>query len=337
MPVNSVHPDYKGHQDQWRTARDVVAGEREVKRAGIRYVPRLEGMNDLEYRAYVERGFFYNATARTVAGYVGMIFRREPLLKVPSDAAPLAKVLGEFRNDCDLVGKELGVYARGVIAEVLVVGRAGTLIDWAEGEERAYWSLYRTEDILNWREERIDGRMELTLVVLREMRDAPADAGKAGDGTDEFVARQQEQIRVLRLATGSFQGMTTRFYQVEIWGKGVGTDGKLVLLEKRIPQRRGQPLPNIPFVFHGPIVAKVISANEVLVATKPGVAGRQLACAETLAGANNVWAATALYGGADAFKGEQLQGRVANASEVALGSMRFVFPFVPVAAVVQVG
>ena len=84
------------------------------------------------------------------------------------------------------------------------------------------------------------------------------------------------------------------------------------------------------------IVAKVISANEVLIATKVGVAGRQIACAETLAGANNAWAAAAMYGGADAFKGEQLQARAANATEVALGTMRFVFPFLPVAAVVQV-
>jgi len=84
------------------------------------------------------------------------------------------------------------------------------------------------------------------------------------------------------------------------------------------------------------IVAKAISANEVLIATKIGCGGRQLACAETLAGANNAWAAAAMYGGSDAFKAVQLQGRAANATEVAIGVMRFVFPFNPVSALVIV-
>src|SRR5689334_13070943 len=55
------------------------------------------------------------------------------------------------------------------------------------------------------------------------------------------------------------------------------------------------------------IVAKAISANEILIATKIGVAGRALACSETLAGANNAWAAALMYGGSDTFKGLQLQ------------------------------
>ena len=84
------------------------------------------------------------------------------------------------------------------------------------------------------------------------------------------------------------------------------------------------------------IVAKAISVNEVLIATKVGVAGRQLACAETLAGANNAWAAASMYGGSDVFKGVQLQGRAVNATEVALAAMRFAFPFNPVSALVQV-
>ena len=84
------------------------------------------------------------------------------------------------------------------------------------------------------------------------------------------------------------------------------------------------------------IVAKAITANEILIATKVGVAGRALACSETLAGANNAWAAALMYGGSDVFKAVQLQSRAANATEVALTAMRFDFPFNPVSALVQV-
>ena len=102
MPVNTLHPDYEYHQDWWRTLRDVMEGDQAMKQAGVRYLPRLEGMNDLEYRCYVERGFFYNATARTVLGYIGMIFRREPVLNLPKAGSVLGNALREFVNDSDL-------------------------------------------------------------------------------------------------------------------------------------------------------------------------------------------------------------------------------------------
>jgi len=128
MSVNSFHPDYEIHRDLWQTLRDVMAGDREMKRAGIRYVPRLEGQSDADYRAYVERGFFYNATARTVSGYLGMIFRREPVVKLPKGAG-VGEAMAAFFNDCDLRGKGLESFAREVVNEVTVTGRAGTLID----------------------------------------------------------------------------------------------------------------------------------------------------------------------------------------------------------------
>ena len=67
--------------DAWQRIRDVLAGDSAIKRAGAKYVPRLDSQTDDEFRAYVERGFFYNATARTLSGYVGMIFWRDPVLQ----------------------------------------------------------------------------------------------------------------------------------------------------------------------------------------------------------------------------------------------------------------
>lgn len=279
MPVNSLHPDYEINLDSWQTIRDVMLGESAIKRAGARYVPRLEGQSDVEFRAFVDRGFFYNATARTVSGYLGMIFRREPVVKLPERSSACGEALREFVNDVDLMGKGLEEYARQVVSEVTVMGRCGTLVDWMlergnKGEEnRAYVSLYRTEDILNWREERINGRLQLTLVVLREMvsyENTPRYDGSNDDSPlDPFVTGLREQFRVLRLVDssslmvdgqeglrGSVTGGNGWHYVVEIWGKDCSNDGKVVLLETRVPVRRGKPLPNIPFVFHGPQFAR---------------------------------------------------------------------------------
>ena len=221
MPVNSTHPSYDENAEAWQRIRDVLAGDTAIKRAGEKYVPRLDSQTDDEYRAYVERGFFYNATARTVSGYIGMIFRRDPVLQLPgavtkgnegnegskADAAaqrpyqnfisPIRRTLEAFTRDVDLLGTSLNSYAKKLVHDVVALGRAGTLVDWdGESEQRAYISMYAAESILNWREIRIGGQMKLGLVVLAETASAATDEG------DPFVVETIPQIRVLRLVEG---------------------------------------------------------------------------------------------------------------------------------------
>ena len=83
MPVNSTHPDYDANLVAWQRARDVFAGEDAVKAAAEKYLPRLDCQDDTEYRAYKNRASFFNASARTADGFVGLIFRRNPTFKLP--------------------------------------------------------------------------------------------------------------------------------------------------------------------------------------------------------------------------------------------------------------
>ena len=263
MPVNSTHPDFDANLDSWQRIRDVIAGDAAIKRGGDSYVARLDSQSDDEFEAYVNRGFFYNATARTVSGYIGMIFRRDPVLLLPDESAALHPVLKLFVNDVDLLGTTLDSYSKNLIAAVISVGRAGTLVDWhGEPENRVYLCHYRPESILNWRQVRIDGHLKLSLVVLSET--AP---GVPSDG-DPFVVQDIPQIRVLKLVpaaavpsnaqanmsepphVGSYQ------YQVEIWQELPSPAGKekkqWQLVRSLTPLRLGKPLSNIPFIFHGP-------------------------------------------------------------------------------------
>jgi hypothetical protein len=262
VPVNATHPDYDETLPAWLRARDVIAGEDAVKAAGERYLSRLDSQNDEEYGAYKSRASFFNATARTAEGYVGLIFRRPPFFKMPEGSA-LGLALAEFKNDADMLGTPLLGYAKNVVNEVISVGRAGTLIDW-EGpsgrgsENRVYASLYCAENILNWRVERINGRNVPTLIVLHE-------GGAVVDGEDEadpFMTATKEQIRVLRLVRGKADDMGKTSYScsVELWeraeeeqprrGRQAKKEWKLV--DTRVPLRLGKPLPLLPFVFHGP-------------------------------------------------------------------------------------
>ena len=198
MPVNSTHPDYDENLEAWQRIRDVLAGDRAIKRAGEKYVARLDSQNDDEFRAYIERGFFYNATSRTVSGYVGMIFRRDPVLQLPEKSVALHPALKGFVNDVDLLGTTLDSYAKNIIEDVVALGRAGTLIDWdGEKENRAYVSMYAAESILNWRQTRINGLLKLSLVVLAE------SATDESQAADPFVVEMVQQIRVLKLVPNS--------------------------------------------------------------------------------------------------------------------------------------
>ena len=259
MPANSTHPDYDANLIAWQRARDVIAGEDAVKAAGIRYLPRLDSQTDDEYAAYKTRTSFFNATARTADGFVGLIFRREPTFKLPDAGNGVGRALDAFVEDADMRGTSLASYAKNVTTEVIAVGRAGTLVDWEEvAEKRAFAVMYAAEQIINWHSERVNGRNVLTLVVLKEV------SLKPGQEMDGFQPETVEQLRVLKLVPDTPtnpDGKQSWSYQVEIWqqeNKAANGSkrkrGKVewTKIETRTPLRLGKPLPLIPFVFHGP-------------------------------------------------------------------------------------
>ena len=273
MPANSTHLDYDASLPSWLRARDVIAGEDAVKAGETKYLPRLDSQSDSEYDGYKSRACFFNATSRTADGFLGLLFRRDPEVKLPDRHAGVGGALRVFTDDVDLMGTSLFTFCKGVVGEILAVGRCGTLIDWAgssanrtgqQGESRAYVVRYAAEDILNWQTQRINGRNVVTMIALREIVERP-------DTDDPFAVKLAETVRVLKLEVLPDGG--TR-YVVEIWQ--VLTDGhraksqsswmsnfwsgqkssqaktEWTLVETRVPLRLGKPLPLIPFVFHGP-------------------------------------------------------------------------------------
>jgi hypothetical protein len=229
MPVNTTHPEYDAKLPKWQRARAVLAGEDAVKDARESFLPRIQCHTDAEYDAYRKRATFFNATARTAAAFVGMIFRRPPFVRFPEHTT-----VARFETDADLLGSALPQYAREILTEVIQVGRCGTLVDWEESSDRPHCVLYRAEDILNWRVERVSGKMRATLIVLRErVRDPSAAAGA-------YASETTEHFRVLRLDQGAYHWTVYREHEGSFQAVAAGT-----------PLRNAAPLPAIPFVFHG--------------------------------------------------------------------------------------
>lgn len=246
MPVDSTHPLYDEFLPKWARARDVIAGEDRVKQEGEQYLSRLDSQTEEEFDAYVRRASFFNATGRTAEGFSGMVFRRDPIIKLPEPGTLAGKVMEMFRMDIDMLGTGLYNYVKMVAGEIMETGRGGTLVEWHDVEQRPFVCFYRAEEIVNWRMERIGGVMKLSLVVLRETFDAPKD-------DDPFDLETVPQIRVLKLTP---QGDGMPGLSVEVW-RQTGSEGsgtlKWDLIESLVPKRVGKVLGFIPFVFHGPV------------------------------------------------------------------------------------
>lgn len=164
MPVTDLAAEYDESQDDWKMIRDVLKGAKAIREGGTRYLPQLSGMSWGEYEAYKKRAQFFNATARTLNGLVGMIFRKEPEI-ILGDAESLRPLLAT----CTADNQPFTVFARAVVREILSMGRVGALVDAPTNGGNAYFTTYMAESITNWRNMRNGaGKMVPSQIVLKE-------------------------------------------------------------------------------------------------------------------------------------------------------------------------
>ena len=84
MPVSSKHQSYLARKQQWQRIRDVDAGSDAVKERGSLYLRRPDALDHWQFNEYVRSAEFHGATGRTIDGLVGAIFRRDPVVTMPS-------------------------------------------------------------------------------------------------------------------------------------------------------------------------------------------------------------------------------------------------------------
>lgn len=201
MGVSTVHPQYALAENRWQLVRDCVEGQDAVKRQNTGYLPATFATDDPErYEQYIERAYFMGVTGRTKDALLGMVFRKAPTADLP----PAIEALTE---DIDGAGQSLTQLSKEMVGDLLTVGRYGLLVDYPTTEEgldaetemrmglRPVIASYPAESIINWRFEGIQGRKQLTLLVLAE--DIPKNL-------DEFSHDFQTVYRVLRLRDGVY-------------------------------------------------------------------------------------------------------------------------------------
>lgn len=165
LDITEESEEYEERLPQWRKVRDAMAGEDRVKERGTEYLPKPSGMKDpRKFTAYKERASFYDVADRTLSGLEGLVFRVEPVVKVPAALEPMLK-------DVTSTGAPIQVMLHEAMREVASMGRYGQLVDLPRGLSLTALpriSTYLAEDILRWEEQIVGGARKVVRIVLRE-------------------------------------------------------------------------------------------------------------------------------------------------------------------------
>lgn len=234
MPVDSEHSEYEKFKAQWEKCRDTIEGSYAVKERRQDYLPLLDDQTVSEYDAYLLRALFYGASGRTVQGLLGAIFRKDPIVKIKEEYL-------EFLKTITAQGLSIADLSRKILEEILTSGRVGLLVDVDEtitDKTEPYISYYLAENIINWKTQRMSGKNELSLIVLKEVSKV--------SGEDFFEEEEEVRYRVLELrkVKGKVVYMQT-LYKKQKTSRGT----TFVILKKTVPTKNGKQLDRIPFVI----------------------------------------------------------------------------------------
>lgn len=238
-----VHPEVLYHFDEWQIIRDVVAGEKEIKKAATSYLPRFETMDDAEYNAYLDRATYYGFTGRTVSALAGTLFKRAPKITAP------VKLIEERLESITLDNQSIHTFFRQIGKEILTLGRFGVLVDLPAVQTvqpNPYMVGYTAENIVDWDTADVDGRSVLTRVVLREYHIQGTRGGFGSPSFDTVTKKSYAAYRVLRLDDGVY---TQEYYQADRADADINTRAHIKAIQR--PMRQGKNLNFIPFRFFG--------------------------------------------------------------------------------------
>jgi len=261
--LDFTHPDYRYYSTEWEKARDCLAGESRIKELGQKYLPPISSDSDAaEYKTYKERAVFINMVGRTVSGLVGTVFRRPVKYERANDK--IKKFANAFSKD----GESMNLFAKRLSYEVCAIGRIGMLVDRSsDGKSNPYVVPYIAENILDWEYEVIDGHIQYTYVLLRELVDLGHDVAKTPNNGYQRAPQTRIGVRFRSLH------LDNGVYRQEI--RIPDTKGHVDLTRDPdnviYPLHNGNKLDYIPFLILGtlratpqvqrPVVADIVSIN----------------------------------------------------------------------------
>lgn len=197
MSVTTLHPDYEKRLPEWDMMSQAMGGELAIK-ADDRNLPKPSGHVEAErkdptathlYAAYRTRAQYQLWVRDGVRAMMGLVSRQLPTIVLPQRIAHM-----EAKATAD--GYSLRQLFLRTVAHVLAKGRVLLLVD-VDDKGKPFIALYSAESAINWKARKVNGRDDLSLVVLTEQRLKPE--------ADEFSHDSATVYRVLDLNEGNFR------------------------------------------------------------------------------------------------------------------------------------
>jgi hypothetical protein len=197
MRIDQEHPGYRAQTAAWQKFRDLYAGGEQFQRNVDQYLVQRGREPGQVYAERLERAFYENYIGSIIDWYTTTLFRREPIVTWEGEDQAGREFMNRLVEDCDLRGRTLSDFFRGLLTECLVAGRSYCVVDFpratrtaqtrAEEEQwgvsRAFLADYPAESLINWSR---NERGEFDWVVLKTER-----LVSQGPGSGEYVQQSR--------------------------------------------------------------------------------------------------------------------------------------------------
>lgn len=176
MLINERSPEIARFLDEWRNNRAMIEGERAVKGAGERFLPRDASMDIKTHANMLTRTPFYPGSARTHEGLKALAARKAATITAPTNVL-------DILNTITARGYTLSDLAARILSELLITNFVGLIVDYpasaggltkaqaiAKGV-RPFVAMYTAENILGIETGVINNRQRVTRVRLHDDTD----------------------------------------------------------------------------------------------------------------------------------------------------------------------
>lgn len=217
----------------WPVVDALLGGTTAMRAAKEKYLPMEVREDPLDYARRLATATLFPAYRRTLGVMSG-----KPFSKALTYGETVPDVIRQYCDDVDMQGRNLHTFASEVMWEALAYGMCGVLVDFprtggtnrTKGDDlrmgvRPYFVAIKHSDILGWRQERVNGAMQLTQLRIAEAAEVP-------DGP--YGIQLVRRVRVL--TPGAW----------ELWQEG--DKGTYVLIEEGTNTLQG--IPFVPFFGH---------------------------------------------------------------------------------------
>ncbi len=242
--IETVHPLYTQHLQDWELMDDAFHGERRVKDKSYKYLPAtpgqvIDGLNSNQkgrknYMAYKMRARFPECVSEAVMSLLGVMHSKPATIELPAKMADLM-------DKATIKGESLQMLLRRINEHQLVSGRLGLLADIELGAQVGilpYIALYKATDIINWddTQKNIQERNRLNLAVLNESR------------YERVNLEWQFKRRYRALLLGALSpDDDSEVYNMAVLGEDMNLT--VSSADTIVPSISGNTMPDIPFVI----------------------------------------------------------------------------------------